>query len=117
MCDLKKRTHIFIDTSVFQAEGFLKESSRVSKLFDLAAKGHLTILLPEITKEEWRKHFCEATLLPVDEFKRRMMIMGSPDELSKALEIISAIDSESISTAVLDSSISKARIQIIGLLQ
>ena len=105
---------LFIDTSVFQAEGFLKESSRVSKLFDLAAKGHLTILLPEITKEEWRKHFCEATLLPVDEFKRRMMIMGSPDELSKALEIISAIDSESISTAVLDSSISKARIQIIG---
>lgn len=48
MCDLKKRTHIFIDTSVFQAEGFLKESSRVSKLFGLAAKGHLTILLPEI---------------------------------------------------------------------
>ena len=69
---------------------------------------------PEITKEEWRKHFCEATLLPVDEFKRRMMVMGSPDELSKALEIISAIDSESISTAVLDSSIAKARIQIIG---
>ena len=114
MCDLKKRTHIFIDTSVFQVEGFLKESSRVSKLFGLAAKGHLTILLPEITKEEWRKHFCEATLLPVDEFKRRMMVMGSPDELSKALEIISAIDSESISTAVLDSSIAKARIQIIG---
>jgi hypothetical protein len=43
-----------------------------------------------------------------------MMVMGSPDELSKALEIISAIDSESISTAVLDSSIAKARIQIIG---
>ena len=57
MCDLKKRTHIFIDTSVFQAEGFSQGIDRVSKLFDLAAKGHLTILLPEITKEEWRKHF------------------------------------------------------------
>ena len=114
MCDLKKGTHIFIDTSVFQAEGFLKESSRVSKLFNLAAKGYLTILLPEITKEEWRKHFCEATLLPVDEFKRRMMIMGNPKELSKSLEIISAIDSESISTAVLNSSIAKAKIQIVG---
>lgn len=114
MCDLKKRTHIFIDTSVFQAEGFLKESSRVSKLFDLAAKGHLTILLPEITKEEWRKHFCEATLLPVDEFKRRMMIMGSPKELSKAVEVISTIDGEATSTAVFDSSIAKAKIQIIG---
>ncbi|MED9800049.1 MAG: PIN domain-containing protein [Prevotella sp.] len=107
-------THIFIDTSVFQAEGFLKESSRVSKLFALAAKGYLTILLPEITKEEWRKHFSKATLLPVDEFKRKMMIMGSPDELSKAFEIISAIDSESTSTAVLDSCIAKAKIQIIG---
>ena len=107
-------THIFIDTSVFQAEGFLKESSRVSKLFALAAKGYLTILLPEITKEEWRKHFCEATLLPVDEFKRRIMILGSPDELAKALEIISAIDSESISIAVLDSSIAKAKIKIVG---
>lgn len=114
MRDFKKRTHIFIDTSVFQAEGFLKESSRVSKLFDLAAEGYLTILLPEITKEEWRKHFCEATLLPVDEFKRKMMIMGSPKELSKALKVISAIDSESTSTAVLDSSIAKAKIQIIG---
>lgn len=99
---------------MFQAEGFLKESSRVSKLFNLAAKGYLTILLPEITKEEWRKHFCEATLLPVDEFKRRMMIMGNPKELSKSLEIISAIDSESISTAVLNSSIAKAKIQIVG---
>ena len=57
MCDLKKRTHIFIDTSVFQAEGFLKESSRVSKLFGLAAKGHLTILLPEITKRRMAQTF------------------------------------------------------------
>lgn len=107
-------TYIFIDTSIFQSEGFLKESSRVSKLFDLAAKDQLTILLPEITKEEWRKHFCEATLLPVDEFKRRAMIMGSPDELSKAIEIISSIDSESTSTAALDASITRAKIQIVG---
>lgn len=107
-------TYIFIDTSVFQAEGFLKESGRVSKLFDLAAKDYLTILLPEITKEEWRQHFCDATLLPVDEFKRRTMIMGSPKELSNALEVISSIDSESTSTAALDSSIAKAKIQIVG---
>lgn len=107
-------THIFIDTSVFQSEGFLKESSRVSKLFDLAAKGHLTILLPEITKEEWRKHFCEASIIPVDEFKRRAMIMGNPDELSKALEIVSAIDCESVSKMALDSTIAKAKVQIVG---
>lgn len=43
-----------------------------------------------------------------------MMIMGNPKELSKSLEIISAIDSESISTAVLNSSIAKAKIQIVG---
>ena len=38
MCDLKKRTHIFIDTSVFQAEGFLKESSQCQSYLVLLQK-------------------------------------------------------------------------------
>ena len=42
-------SYVFIDTSVFQEEGFFKPSGKVSKLFNLAENGKLNILMPEIT--------------------------------------------------------------------
>ena len=37
-------SYVFIDTSVFQEEGFFKPSGKVSKLFNLAENGKLNIL-------------------------------------------------------------------------
>lgn len=48
-------SYVFIDTSVFQEEGFFKPSGKVSKLFNLAENGKLNILMPEITRQEWLK--------------------------------------------------------------
>ena len=50
-------SYVFIDTSVFQEEGFFKPSGKVSKLFNLAENGKLNILMPEITRQEWLKHY------------------------------------------------------------
>lgn len=43
--------NIFIDTSVYKREGYIKGST-IRTLFDLVKKGMIRILMPELTRIE-----------------------------------------------------------------
>lgn len=69
--------YIFIDTSVFQSEAYFKKSGAVSRLFDLAEKGWIKVLMPEITEREWLKHFTEATFLRFTDIDKKATLMDN----------------------------------------
>lgn len=89
-------SYVFIDTSVFQEEGFFKPSGKVSKLFNLAENGKLNILMPEITRQEWLKHYKQNAKLPCKEFKRKAELLGDTSKIRDAINIIDSIDSEAL---------------------
>ena len=75
-------SYVFIDTSVFQEEGFFKPSGKVSKLFNLAENGKLNILMPEITRQEWLKHYKQNAKLPmqhiyITDYQRLFILIGT----------------------------------------
>lgn len=69
--------YVFIDTCVFIRESYFKKSGCVSRLFDLAEQGWIKILMPEIAKREWSKHFSEATFLKFAEVEKKAVLMGN----------------------------------------
>ena len=60
-------SYVFIDTSVFQEEGFFKPSGKVSKLFNLAENGKLNILMPEISLAGAR-HLLDLAVYKINRF-------------------------------------------------
>ncbi len=82
----KPLDNIFIDTSVLMKESYFKETGRVAKLFNLASKGYIKILLPIITKREWIKHLTEATFLKFDEVGRKTQLLGKIAGTSELVE-------------------------------
>lgn len=46
------------------------------RLFDLAEKGYVRILMPEITENEWLKHFRENTKIPFADIERKTPLLG-----------------------------------------
>lgn len=69
--------YIYIDTCVFIRESFFKKSRCVFRLFDLAEQGWIRILMPEIAKREWIKHFTEKTFLKFEEVEKKAVLMGN----------------------------------------
>ncbi len=67
--------NVFIDTSIFIAEGFVKGKS-ISTLFDAARDEKIRILLPDITECEIRRHLKE-------EVKNKSGV-GFPEKLKKS---------------------------------
>ena len=47
--------NVFIDTSIFVAEGYVKGKG-IATLFDAAEEAKILILLPDITEHEIRQH-------------------------------------------------------------
>ncbi len=82
----KPLDYVFIDTSVLMKESYFKEFGRVAKLFNLASKGYIKILLPIITKREWIKHLTEATFLKFDEVGRKTQLLGKIAGTSELVE-------------------------------
>lgn len=107
-------SYVFIDTSVFQEEGFFKPSGKVSKLFNLAENGKLNILMPEITRQEWLKHYKQNAKLPCKEFKRKAELLGDTSKIRDAINIIDSIDSEALIEESLSEHIKKSRVNVIG---
>ena len=89
--------YIFIDTSVFQSESFFKKSGGVSRLFNLSEKGWIRILLPEIAKREWFKHFKQFTSLKFTEVEKKATLMGNTKDVDVFVEahngLVSSYDS------------------------
>lgn len=50
--------NVFIDTSIFVAEGYVKGKS-IATLFDAAQEEKIRILMPDITEYEIRRHLHE----------------------------------------------------------
>lgn len=90
----KPLDYIFIDTSILKMESYFKESGRVTKLFDLASKGYVKILLPIITKNEWLKHIKEATNIKFDDVERKILLFGNVKEASSITENLRQFSSE-----------------------
>lgn len=90
----KPLDYIFIDTSILKMESYFKESGRVTKLFDLASKGYVKILLPIITKNEWLKHIKEATNIKFDNVERKILLFGNVKEASSITENLRQFSSE-----------------------
>ena len=107
-------SYVFIDTSVFQEEGFFKPSGKVSKLFNLAENGKLNILMPAITRQEWLKHYKQNAKLPCKEFKRKAELLGDTSKIRDAINIIDSIDSEALIEESLSEHIKKSRVNVIG---
>lgn len=87
--------YIFIDTSVFLQESFFKETSRVSKLLQLAEKGYVKILFPVITEKEWLKHFKDTVdpKVKVSEAERKLSLLGNNEYANEFLKNLqTAID-------------------------
>jgi len=57
--------NIFIDTAIFVQENFL-EGDRIKTLLDLAEKGHINIILPEITVNEVKNQFRKRAQIAFD---------------------------------------------------
>lgn len=72
--------YIFIDTSVFQSSSFFKKTSNLHRIFDLAEQGWVSILMPEITKREWLKHFKSSTNLKFEDITRKVALMGNTEK-------------------------------------
>lgn len=51
----------------------------MQRLFDLAEKGYVRILMPEITENEWLKHFRENTKIPFADIERKTPLFGIPE--------------------------------------
>lgn len=73
--------HIFIDTSIFKSSSYFKKGEHVHRLFDLAEKGYVTIIMPAVTEKEWQGHFEEATKLNFDQIQRKLNLCGIEHEL------------------------------------
>ncbi|MDN5553149.1 PIN domain-containing protein, partial [Prevotella sp.] len=72
--------YVFIDTSVFIKQSYFKRTESVYRLFELAGEGWIRILMPEIAKREWIKHYNVATKLKFAEVERKTIIMGKTKE-------------------------------------
>lgn len=68
--------YVFIDTSVFIKQSYFKKTEAVYRLFELAKEGWIRILMPEIAKKEWIRHYNMATKLKFAEVERKTVIMG-----------------------------------------
>lgn len=78
----KQLDYIFIDTSVFQSEAFFKKDGRISRLFNLAKEGRIAILMPEITRREWLKHFKDNTKQNFTEILKKASYIGTDESES-----------------------------------
>lgn len=88
----KPLDYVFIDTSIFKNQGYFKKSGAVYRLFDLAEAGWIRILMPDIAKREWIKHFVQDTQLTFTDVERRASIMGNTktaDEFAKEYKSLS----------------------------
>lgn len=79
--------YVFIDTSVFMREAYFKKTGAVSRLFELAANGWIRVLMPEIARREWWKHYSEVMRINFDEMERKAVLMGNTKE---AEELVNA---------------------------
>lgn len=73
--------YIFIDTCVFFKSPYFKQEGNVARLFEYAEQGILNILMPEITRREWLKHYKEACSLKFDTADKKATLMGNTVEI------------------------------------
>lgn len=52
--------------------------------------------MPEITRQEWLKHYKQNAKLPCKEFKRKAELLGDTSKIRDAINIIDSIDSEAL---------------------
>lgn len=78
--------YVFIDTSVFKREAYFKKTGAVSRLFELAANGWIRVLMPEIARREWWKHYSEAMRINFDEVERKAVLMGNTKEAGELVK-------------------------------
>lgn len=92
----KPLDYIYIDTSIFRSKSYFKQSEAVYRLFELAEEGWIIILMPEIAKREWFKHFKETTTLRFEEVERKATLMGNTKDAneftSKHKELVESYD-------------------------
>ena len=74
--------YIFIDTCVLLQSHYFRKDGIVARLFDYSEQGVLNILMPEITKREWLKHYKDACLLKFDTADKKAALMGNTEEVS-----------------------------------
>lgn len=80
-----KKDYVFIDTSVFMKNQYFKEGGLVSRFLELAEKGNITILMPEIIKAEWQKHFIEDGASISIDISKRLSLTGIKDKTTTFL--------------------------------
>ena len=94
--------NVFIDTSVFVAEGYVKGRSIVT-LFDAAQDEKIRILLPDVTNFEIHRHLHEDVVKNhghnhVKELKKSFMF--AVDECMAHIEALAEIDEETVEAKV-----------------
>lgn len=82
----KPLDYIFIDTCVFKSESYFKKNGGVGRLFNLAEQGWIKILMPDIARREWLRHFKESTYLKFAEVEKKASIMGNTKNVDAFVE-------------------------------
>lgn len=79
----KPLDYVFIDTSIFKNQGYFKKSGAVYRLFELAEAGWIRIIMPDIAKREWIRHYMQDTQLKFKEVERKASIMGNTKDVNE----------------------------------
>lgn len=112
--------NVFIDTSIFVAEGYVKGKS-IATLFEAAQEEKIHILMPDITEYEIRRHLHEDVEKKsgrghTEELKKSFMY--AVGDLRKHIESLMAVDVDSLTEMVekeLDLQFSRADIERLSL--
>ena len=67
-------------------EAYFKKTGAVSRLFELAANGWIRVLMPEIARREWWKHYSEVMRINFDEVERKAVLMGNTKEAGELVK-------------------------------
>lgn len=79
----KPLDYVFVDTSIFKNQGYFKKSGAVYRLFELAEAGWIRIIMPDIAKREWIRHYMQDTQLKFKEVERKASIMGNTKDVNE----------------------------------
>lgn len=108
--------NVFIDTSIFVSEGYVKGKS-IATLFEAAWEEKINILMPDITEHEIRKHLRMDVVKKsgrgaTDDLKKSFMY--AVDDLRPHIEKLMTVEIEALTTMVekeLDKQFKRANIE------
>ena len=111
-----KKDIVFIDTSVFKANNYFSDTSKINKLEELASKGRISIVLTSITKTEIIRHLTkdiESARKSVR--KRDNEVLRNIKGTDRYFSALDNLDAEKVATEKVNTFIKRSEAYVIDL--